>query len=120
MLRPGEAYIFDPREAVAERPAPKDRRRRPGQPETPRKSDRRVRDHYDKDSYRNAIATLCERAQVPVWRPNQIRKYTASRVRARFGLDGAQVLLGHASADVTEIYARLDEARLIEIARELG
>lgn len=120
MLRPGEAYIFDPREAVAERPAPKDTRRRPGQPETPRKSDRRVRDHYDKDSYRHAVATLCERARVPVWTPNQIRKYTASRVRERFGLDGAQVLLGHASADVTEIYARLDEARLVEIAKELG
>ena len=120
MLRPMDAHMFDPRESVAERPAPKGQRRRPGQPETPRKSDRRVRDHYDKDSYRHAVATLCERARVPVWTPNQIRKYTASRVRERFGLDGAQVLLGHASADVTEIYARLDEARLVEIAKELG
>lgn len=119
LLRPADAYVFDPREAVAERPAKK-HRRRPGQAETKRLTARKVRDHYDAASYRHAIERLCEKAGVPAWNPNQVRKLAATRAREVFGLDGAQILLGHSNANITEVYAKLDQARLVEIAKRLG
>jgi integrase len=38
---------------------------------------------------------------VPPWHPNQLRHARATEVRRRFGLEAAQVALGHSSADVT-------------------
>lgn len=54
------------------------------------------------------------------WSPNQIRHTAATEIRKRFGLEAAQVALGHSRADVTQIYAEknLDLAR--QVAREVG
>mgnify|MGYP005635283217 CR=1 FL=1 len=49
-----------------------------------------------------------------------MRKYAATKVREKYGLDAAQALLGHTTADTTEIYARVNQNKVIEIARELG
>jgi integrase len=54
------------------------------------------------------------------WQPNQLRHSFATRVRKEFGLDGAQVALGHASADVTQVYAARDEAAAVGIASKIG
>jgi hypothetical protein len=43
-----------------------------------------------------------------------------TKVRKRFGLEAAQVMLGHQNADVTQIYAERDREKGIEIAREVG
>ena len=37
--------------------------------------------------------------------PNQIRHPYATRIRREYGLEAAQVLLGHSKADVTQLYA---------------
>lgn len=76
--------------------------------------------------YRRAITRACERAQlpngdqVPRWNPRQLRKNFATQARARFGLDAAQVALGHAKADTTEIYAELDLEKALRVVREIG
>jgi integrase len=54
------------------------------------------------------------------WHPNQIRHTFATEVRAKFGLEAAQVLLGHTRADVTQTYAERDERRAVEVARKIG
>lgn len=54
------------------------------------------------------------------WRPNQLRHAAATRVRREFGLEGAQVVLGHAQADVTQVYAERDAALAIRIAENVG
>ena len=36
------------------------------------------------------------------------------------GLDAAQVILGHARADVTQVYAEVDRQKAIEITRKIG
>lgn len=54
------------------------------------------------------------------WAPNQLRHAAATRIRARFGLEAAQIALGHSSADVTQIYAERDLARGIDVARSAG
>ncbi len=54
------------------------------------------------------------------WAPNQLRHTRATDVRARYGLEAAQVILGHATADVTQIYAERDDALARRVAKESG
>lgn len=54
------------------------------------------------------------------WAPNQLRHTRATNVRARYGLEASQVILGYASADVTQIYAERDEALARKVAKERG
>jgi len=54
------------------------------------------------------------------WSPNQLRHAAATDIRKRFGLEAAQVTLGHATADVTQVYAQRDQARAAEVMREVG
>lgn len=54
------------------------------------------------------------------WSPNQLRHSAGTEIRKRYGLEAAQVILGHASADVTQIYAERDLQKAVEIMREVG
>ncbi len=54
------------------------------------------------------------------WAPNQLRHSAATEVRREFGLEAAQVILGHSAADVTQIYAERDLAKGIEVAAKIG
>ncbi len=73
-----------------------------------------------------ARLTTEERAAVKVWQrehrwhPNQLRHSFATRVRKQHGLEAAQVLLGHARADVTQIYAERNEELATTIAASVG
>ena len=60
----------------------------------------------------SAIARACQKAAIRRWTPNQLRHAKATEVRAKFGLEAAQVYLGHGSANVTEIYAERDTLHL--------
>jgi site-specific recombinase XerC len=57
---------------------------------------------------------------VESWHPNQLRHSFATRVRKLAGLEAAQVALGHAHANVTQIYAEKNLAHATEIARQIG
>jgi integrase len=81
---------------------------------------RRAGERYLKDSYANAVRRACVRAQLPHWTPNQLRHTAATAARAAFGLDGAQIVLGHAHARVTEVYAERDAEKGRAIARQIG
>ena len=54
------------------------------------------------------------------WSPNQLRHATGTEVRRLFGLEAAQVILGHAKADVTQVYAERDMATGAEVMRKIG
>ncbi|MFW6062018.1 MAG: tyrosine-type recombinase/integrase, partial [Planctomycetota bacterium] len=54
------------------------------------------------------------------WHPHQLRHNYATNVRREFGLEAAQVLLGHAKADVTQIYAERDLHRAAAVAAKIG
>ena len=96
---------------------------------------------YTPAAYRRAIARACDRAfphpassaikkkdltpdqrrELAAWRkahrwhPHQLRHSAATRIRRRFGLEGAQAVLGHSELGSTQIYAEknLDAARAI-------
>ena len=73
-------------------------------------------------------ARLCEkqRKELAAWRkahrwhPNQLRHSFGTRVRKQHGLEAAQVLLGHARADVTQVYAERNEELAATVAAKIG
>ncbi len=54
------------------------------------------------------------------WHPHQLRHNYATYVRKEFGLEAAQVLLGHSKADVTQVYAERDVNRAFSVAAKIG
>ncbi len=70
--------------------------------------------------------TLGERAALKGWQsdhrwsPNQLRHAAATEVRKQFGLEAAQIILGHSAANVTQVYAERDMAKGLEVARQIG
>jgi integrase len=120
-----DSFLFDPREARTEQAA--ERRTRCKTPERRAQSGRRVlnprrvpRSRYSPDTYGRAIARGCAAAGVPHWHPHQLRHHFATEVRRQFGLEPAQVLLGHSHARVTEVYAERDWKTAADIAARIG
>lgn len=55
------------------------------------------------------------------WHPHQLRHNAATHLRREFGLEAAQIALGHASAQITDaVYAERDYAKVAEIMRKIG
>lgn len=97
---------------------------------------RQAGERYDTAAYGHAIRKACERAfPAPEgmtgdklhewtlthrWTLNQLRHSYATDVRRRFGLEASQVTLGHARADVTQVYAERDLQRAVAVAAEVG
>lgn len=84
---------------------------------------------YDRAISRAVVKANARRAQlagtdnfdpVPHWHPNQLRHAQGTRVRREYGLEAAQVVLGHARADVTQVYAEADVAHAARVAAEIG
>lgn len=143
LLRAFDRNCFSPREAVQQQREQKHLKRktplscgnRPGS-KTKRSPKRLARDEYDKNSYWRAVRRACERAfphsdklegnelvkwkAENYWHPNQLRHTKATEIRKQFGLEAAQVILGHAAADVTQIYAERDAEKAREVARKIG
>lgn len=127
MLRedPGE-YLFRPEEAMAEFRARQRLERRtplpPSQRPRPRKSAPKYApgERYSTRTYYHAVQYGCRRAGIPPWHPNQLRHGAATAIRARYGLEAAQVTLGHAQMDTSEIYAEKDEGLARRVAAEVG
>jgi integrase len=100
----------------------------------------------DRDGYRQAIWRGCHRAfphpvisaikkkertpeqaaelkawqKAHQWSPNRLRHTAGTEIRSKFGLEASQCVLGHARADVTQIYAERDLGKAREIARKIG
>ncbi|MBA4189477.1 MAG: hypothetical protein C0467_15915 [Planctomycetaceae bacterium] len=75
---------------------------------------------YNPTTYATSISRACEAAGVPHWHPNQLRHLFATTVRVQHGLEAAQVLLGHANASTTEIYAERDFTLATRVAKAIG
>jgi integrase len=124
-----EDYLFSPRRAREERYAAKrEARKTPVQPSQVVRAKARARrqpqklpgDKYRTSSYQHAITAACERAGIEAWSPNQLRHSHATMIRRQYGLEAAQVALGHSRADVTQVYAERDQALALKIAAEVG
>lgn len=54
------------------------------------------------------------------WHPHQLRHTSATRLRKEYGLEAAQVILGHKTLAVTEIYAEKNVEAARRIMAEVG
>ena len=127
LLRPADQFCFSPAESIA-----RARRRQREARKTPLSCGNRAgtnraarpkwkpSSRYKVASYRMAIRRGCEKAGVAVWTPNQLRHSAATEIRERYGLEAAQVICGHATADVTQVYAERDWKLAIRVAGEMG
>jgi len=93
---------------------------------------------YERWHYSNQINTACDRAfpappsiksepaKLKAWRkkhrwaPNRLRHSAATAIREQFGLEAAQVILGHATADVTQVYAERDQKKAAQVMAKIG
>jgi integrase len=144
-----QAPLFSAREAVEELRAEKRRNRKTKVPPSQqrrrvKKPKREPGESYTVSGYAHAIdkgikaanrARACEACKelksadrcesckagaVPHWHPHQLRHTHATTVRRQFGLEAAQVALGHAQANVTEVYAERDLALAVKVAGAIG
>lgn len=121
-----DAYVFSPAEAVEavfeRRAKTRKTKRQPSQLTRRRKQKpkRKPNGYYKRDAYRRAIVRACEKADVPLWKPNQLRHSCGTKIRRLYGLDGAAAVLGHRLGTVTEIYAEADLKKAITIMQEIG
>lgn len=77
-------------------------------------------ERYQVRSYAQAVRRAAARAGVEHWSPHQLRHTAATAIRREFGLDGAQVALGHRNANVTQVYAEAAVERASTIASAVG
>jgi integrase len=133
LLRNAESYCFSPAESRRKQYARmRELRKSKVQPSQLNRCKRRPRrtpgEHYSKDSYNWAIRRAVKRAnrhreekdQLPHWHRNQLRLAVATEIRRQFGLEAAQVTLGHAKADVTQVYAERDFELVERVMQEVG
>ena len=119
------AYVFSPARMTAERlKSMRDARLTPVPPSqvyrAKRRPEKRPGEKYTTRSYHQAVRKACERAGVEGWHPNQLRHSRGTEVRKVYGLEAAQVVLGHAQAKVTEVYAETDATLAARVALETG
>ena len=118
--KPFNEYLFSPKDARKEKGAQATTHRRPNQKATPTKTSRVIKDHYTTQSYQRAIARACIEANVPHWHPHQLRHTAGTKIRQQYGLEEAQVVLGHSQANTTEIYAKRDHDKARLIMKTIG
>jgi integrase len=119
--RQEQEYLFSPREvAVANAKALEKRRKRPSAKGVGISKKRPPRAHYDDRGYRQVVIRACQRAGIPLWSPGQLRHTTATKIRARFGAEAAQLVLGHKNLSTTEIYAEKNRTLYAEIMQQIG
>jgi integrase len=140
--RAGEGFVFSPAREREDRFARMRTARRsrvqPSQADRRKKRPaRQPGERYSPESYCRAIATGIRKANrgrvdlpadfvgptlppVRHWHPNQLRHSFATAVRESHGLEAAQVLLGHARADVTQVYAERNGSLAATVASVVG
>jgi integrase len=129
-LRPNlEEHLFQPAKAMAWKSAEKRKNRKtplwPSNLEAKERQKRTCRrrhyqERYTVSAYRRAIRRACIVAGVPEWSPNQLRHNAATWLRKKHGIELARIVLGHATAFTTEIYAEADRAQAMEVIAKVG
>ena len=122
-------YLFSPKRSEAERNVQRHAARKTPlytshvahqKAKLKRRSRRPLGDRYSVGTYRQAVHRGCERAGVPLWHPHSLRHSAATEIRGRYGLEGAQAVLGHSELETSQIYAEKSLEAARQIMREIG
>lgn len=129
--RDEDNYCFDPREAPGARLNSKERYTKDSYGRAVRRACERIFkapkewEQLPKESRRDWLSRIDDpkHAEWVVrhrWSPNRLRHLRGTEVRKSYGIEGAQVTLGHSQADVTQVYAERDYALARRVAQETG
>jgi len=145
--RPEDAFLFSPAEADEyrhERRAIVRNRKTPVYPcelrarakrkqqALAKKSKRPKGNQYSPDSYRRAIEYGVTRSNrermkadpaaevIQKWSPYQLRHSFATNIRRDYGVEAAQLGLGHARTNIVDVYAEKNLSLIVDIARKSG
>ncbi len=138
--RPADVFLFSPRENLAwvneQRklksprtskifPCEVKRLKREREARKRRKNHRVVGDRYTTESYYRAVQYGLVKAAaagviIPHWFNHQLRHAGGTAVRRDHGVEAAQVVLGHAKIDATELYAETNLKLAKELAQKAG
>ena len=137
LLRDSSSYCFSPVDSERKRLAARHADRRtplscgnqPGS-NRKRKPKRQAGERYTKDTYNRSVRRAIEKANkeraeqelplLPYWSPNRLRHTAGTEIRKHYGLEAAQVVLGHSQAAITEIYAERDQQLALKVVQQLG
>lgn len=147
MNRAETAFLFSPAEAEAYRhkcraiqrnrktpvyPCELRAREKRKQKSRSRSARRPKGDCYTPASYRRAIAYGVTRSnrerqkadpaamEIFTWSPYQLRHTFATDMRRNYGVEAAQLGLGHARTNIVDVYAEKNLSLIVEIARKSG
>jgi integrase len=125
LLRLAEEPCFQPRDSETKRKAAmRARRKTPVQPSQRDRSKKNPKKRpgrcYSKDSFNWGIRRVCNREGIPRWTANQLRHAFATEIRRAYGVEGAQLLLGHSRLETTQVYAEKNDHLAAKILREVG
>ncbi len=117
-----DAFLFSPRDDARDRFRKARARFRKHSTKNAEPLDKfgRIGESYAADAYGKIVRRAATKAGVESWSPNRLRHLYATEIRANFGLEAAQIMLGHARTDVTQIYAERDFQKAVQIAAEIG
>jgi integrase len=123
--RPPGAYLFSPRDSLAEHRARQRLARR--SPVQPSQADRRKAVpkkqpglRYTRRYYAEVVRRGCLAAGLSHWSPGQLRHTAATLVQHAHGLDAARAYLGHRDSQMTLTYAERDLDTAARVAAAQG
>jgi integrase len=117
-------YVFQPAQSMREwhgqqllrRDTPMSTGNRPG---TNRTGDSLIKPGacFKPVSLNTAFHRACDRVSIAPFTPYDLRRSTATRVRAQIDKEAAKSLLGHSSTNVTDIYLLDEVAQAVKVAK---
>lgn len=137
LLRDATSYCFCPADSEKKRLAALHEQRktplscgnRPGR-NRKRKPKKQPGELYTNDTYNRAVRRAVDAANkaraenklppLPYWSPNRLRHAARTEIRKQFGLEAAQVVLGHSKAQITEVYAERDQGLALRVVGQIG
>ena len=116
----GAGYLFPPYEAYIETHKKSSNQHIRGVKRPTKGTARAIGECYTADSYRRAVTRACEKAEIPVWTPYQLRHNYGDKVDKEFDRNTARAALGHSDFDATEWYVESDLSLVEQVARQIG
>jgi integrase len=111
-----EAFLFRPLDAVAWRNLrQREKRRTPITPSQRLRAEqaaqryRRLRPHYGRQSYAQAIERAAKAAGLPHWHPHQLRHTASTNYRRESDRETAKIIAGQTTDAIAERYAERDD-----------
>ena len=71
-------------------------------------------------AYCRAVTRACEKADIDRWSPHWLRHTFCTRIREAHGIEAAQALAGHSTAEMTNHYSSRMESLAVQTAGKVG